>query len=273
MANLRKTTDALRAGLGKEHPALAFSWTGESAVNVDMRRLSADETRTAELWVLPVTLVLLLVAFRSVIAAILPVACGAVTILVSLGTIGAVNRFFPASIIVVSIVSMIGLGLSIDYALLIVSRYRDGLHQGFSRTQAVARAARVRRPHGLRLRRRGRIGFGSMLLVPVSEVRSIGLGGLLVTTVAVLIANTLLPVLLTWLGAMGGCGTIWVRAKARQRAPLATVGHMDRAPSGCGAAGRRRTSSVPRRAGDGSANRFATRPLAAGKRRIGAGAA
>jgi RND superfamily putative drug exporter len=200
MANLRKTTDALRLRWGGEYPALTFSWTGEAAVNLDMRRLSADETRTAELWVLPVTLVLLLVAFRSVIAAILPVVCGALTILVSLGTIGAVNRFFPASIIVVSIISMVGLGLSIDYALLIVSRYRDGLHQGLSRTQAVMRAAKYGGRTVLVSGAAVAIGFGAMLWVPVSEVRSIGLGGLLVTTVAVLIANTLLPVLLGWLG-------------------------------------------------------------------------
>ena len=54
----------------------------------------------------------------------------------------AVNRFWPASLIVVSIVSMVGLGLSIDYALLIVSRYRDGLDQGLSRPEAVLEASR-----------------------------------------------------------------------------------------------------------------------------------
>jgi putative drug exporter of the RND superfamily len=200
MANLRSTTDALGSRFGAEHPQLAFSWTGEAAVNLDMRRMSAHETRTAELRVLPITLLLLLVAFRSVIAAVLPIVCGALTILISLGIVSAVNRFFPASIIVVSIISMVGLGLSIDYALLIVSRYREGLHQGMTHTQSLARAAGYGGRTVLVSGAAVAIGFGAMLLVPVSEIRSIGLGGLLVTSIAVLIANTLLPVLLAWLG-------------------------------------------------------------------------
>jgi putative drug exporter of the RND superfamily len=200
MADLRKTTDALHAALAHDYPDVTFGWTGESAVNADLRRLSARETRMAELRVLPITLVLLLVAFRSLVSALLPVLCGALTILIALGLIGAVNRFWPASLVVVSIASMVGLGLSIDYALLIVSRYRDAINAGLARSAALAEAAE----HG------GRtvlvsgsavaIGFAAMLLVPVSEVRSIGMGGLVVTTVAVLAASTLLPVALAWLG-------------------------------------------------------------------------
>jgi putative drug exporter of the RND superfamily len=221
LAGLRKATDTLRSQLSGAYMRLAFSWTGEAAVNADMRRLSANETRTAELRVLPLTLVLLFLAFRSVIAAVIPVVCGALTIVVSLGVIGAVNRWFPVSIIVVSIISMVGLGLSIDYALLIVSHYRDGINQGLARAQALARAS----AHG------GRtvfvsgsavgIGFAAMLWVPVSEVRSIGMGGLVVAAAAVLISSTLLPALLGRLGpwldagrlgmAKHGTGQIWRR--------------------------------------------------------------
>ena len=222
MGRLRDRTEVLRSQLQETYPDVAFRWTGEAAVNADMRRLSAHETRSAELRVLPLTLVLLLVAFRSLIAAMLPIVCGALTIVVSLGTLSALNRLWPASIIVVSLVSMIGLGLSIDYALLIVSRFRDAQRDGLSPVDAVREAAR----HG------GRtvvvsgsavvIGFAAMLFVPVSEVRSIGIGGLLVTTVAVLVASTLLPVLLAWfcrwmdvgglrLGAKPGSGRLWRR--------------------------------------------------------------
>ena len=200
MADLHQTTGALRAELAPRYPGIAFGWTGEAAVNADMRRLSANETRAAELRVLPITLVLLLAAFRSLVSALLPVLCGALTILISLGFIAAVNRIWPASVVIVSIASMVGLGLSIDYALLIVSRYRDALRSGLARPAALAEASE----HG------GRtvlvsgsavaIGFGAMLLVPVSEVRSIGMGGLVVTTVAVLAASTLLPIALAWIG-------------------------------------------------------------------------
>ncbi len=208
MTHLVASTAALQAQLAEKYPHLAFGWTGEAAVNADLRRISAKETRAAEWRVFPLTLVLLLIAFRSLISAILPVLCGALTVAVSLGAVAAVNRVWPASLIVVSIVSMVGLGLSIDYALLIVSRYRDGLEEGLSRSDAVIAAAQ----HG------GRtvlvsgsavaIGFAAMLMVRVSEVRSIGMGGLLVTTVAVLVASTLLPVLLVWIGPWIDAGSL-----------------------------------------------------------------
>ena len=208
MTRLVQSTEPLHAELERKHPGIAFGWTGEAAVNADLRRISAQETRAAEWRVLPLTLVLLLIAFRSLISAILPVLCGALTVVVSLGVVAAVNRVSPSSLIVVSIVSMVGLGLSIDYALLIVSRYRDGLEEGLSRPEAVIQAAR----HG------GRtvlvsgtavaIGFAAMLMVRVSEISAIGMGGLIVTTVAVLVASTLLPVLLAWIGPWIDAGSL-----------------------------------------------------------------
>ncbi len=217
MTTLRESTEALRVQLEAKYPHLAFGWTGEAAVNADLRRISAEQTRAAEWRVFPLTLVLLLIAFRSLISAILPVLCGALTVIVSLGAVAAVNRFWPASLIVVSIVSMVGLGLSIDYALLIVSRYRDGLEQGLSRPEALLEAAR----HG------GRtvlvsgsavaIGFAAMLMVRVSEIRSIGMGGLLVTTVAVLVASTLLPIVLAWIGPWIDTGSLGFARKPSTR--------------------------------------------------------
>jgi RND superfamily putative drug exporter len=213
MTKLAETTDGLRGEFQGRFPHLAFGWTGEAVVNADMRRVSAHETRTAELRVLPLTLILLLIAFRSLVSAILPIMCGALTIMVSLGAVAAVNRWWPASLVVVSIVSMIGLGLSVDYALLIVSRYRDGLGQGLSRTgavwQASQRGGRTVMISGLTVA----IGFGAMLLVRVNELRSIGMAGLIVTSVSVLVASTLLPVLLDWLGPWIDAGALGLRRK------------------------------------------------------------
>jgi RND superfamily putative drug exporter len=200
MTAVRTATQGLQSSLRAQYPRLTFQWTGEAAVNADLRRVSAAATRTAELRVLPITLLLLLVAFRSWVAATLPILCGATTVLVSLGVVSAVSSLWSASIIVVSIVSMVGLGLSIDYALLIVSRYRDELDQGFPRPLALDRASRFGGRTVMVSGATVAIGFAAMLLVRVSEIRSIGLGGLLVTFVAVLVASTLLPVLLAWLG-------------------------------------------------------------------------
>jgi RND superfamily putative drug exporter len=205
---LQAATDALRLQLRARYPEIAFRWTGEAAVNADIRRESSEETRSAELRVFPITLLLLLIAFRSVISALLPLLCGALTMVIVLGLAVAVNRFWPLSVILVSIVTMVGLGLSIDYALLMISRYRDALDEGMSRGAAIAEASE----------RGGRtvivsgtavaIGFAAMLLVRVNEVRSIGVGGLLVTTVSVLVATTLLPLVLAWIGPWIDAGRI-----------------------------------------------------------------
>ena len=214
MANLHQVTETLRQQLEPRFPGLAFRWTGEAAVNADMRRLSASATRAAELGALPLTLILLLLAFRSVVSALLPVLCGALTILVSLGILSLANRIWPTSIIVVSIVSMVGLGLSIDYALLIVSRYRDAHERGLVRAAAVADATKHAGRTVVISGSAVAIGFGTMLFVPVSEVRSIGMGGLLVSAVAVLVANTLLPILLVRMGPLIDAGRVGRRRSA-----------------------------------------------------------
>ncbi len=197
---LRAATEALRSQLGERLAGVAFRWTGEAAVNADIRRVGSEETHSAELRVFPITLLLLLIAFRSPICAVLPLLCGAITMAIALGLAVIVNRFSPMSVILVSIVSMVGLGLSIDYALLIISRYREALNAGLTRKAALCQASTRGAGTVIVSGTAVAIGFAAMLLVRVNEVRSIGVGGLLVTTVSVLVATTLLPLVLAGIG-------------------------------------------------------------------------
>jgi RND superfamily putative drug exporter len=199
MNSLRGAGDGLLAQWRTRYPELSLRWTGEASVNADMRRLSSASTRTAELRVLPLTLIVLLVAFRGLLAAAVPILCGALTILVSLGLLAALNRVWPVSLIALSIVSMVGLGLSIDYALLMLSRYRE-LVADRGRSAAAIEAAQQAGHTVIASGSAIAVGFAAMLVVPVSEVRSIGAAGLLVTSVAVLVAVTLLPVALMRIG-------------------------------------------------------------------------
>lgn len=199
--NLRAATTALQIRLRVRYPTIVFRWTGEAAVNADIRRESSGETRTAEWRVLPLTLLLLFIAFRSVIGATLPLLCAAVTMPIVLALAVIVNRMWPMSVILVSVVSMVGLGLSIDYALLIISRYREALGNDLPRLAALSHAAE-RGGHTVIVSGSAvAIGFAAMLLVPVNEVRSVGIGGLLVTVVSVLVATTVLPLMLALVGS------------------------------------------------------------------------
>jgi RND superfamily putative drug exporter len=198
LPGLRAATERLAARLRARHTRAALRWTGETAINFDLWRTSIDEARTAERQALPLTLVLLLLAFGSVVAALLPVLTGVLAVTLALGAAGLVGTRWPLSILIVPVASMLGLALGIDYALLTVSRFREASLPG-----AASPGADSARQAGSTVALSGAavaIGFAALLLVPLNELRSAALAGLLVVAVAVLLATTLLPALL---GALG----------------------------------------------------------------------
>jgi RND superfamily putative drug exporter len=180
---------------------VTLRWTGESALNTDLRRASARDSNAAEARAVPLTLVILVLAFGSVIAAGLPLVVGLLTIVCALGAAGIVGRFVPLSLMLQSLVTMIGLGLGIDYALLIVRRFREEMGCGRDPRNAAVEAAR----HG------GRtilisgaavlLGFAGLSIVPLGELRSAGFGGAVTALLAVAISTTLLPPVLARIGA------------------------------------------------------------------------
>lgn len=192
-------------------------WTGHAALNTDLRRVSASDARSAERRVLPASLVLLVVAFGTIVAALLPVLAGSLTIALTFGVVGVIAARWSLSIIVQNVITMIGLGLGIDYALLVVSRFREGLAAG----EAPRDAARDT------LRRAGRtiaisgsavaVGFGGLLALPANSLRSVGVAGLVTVVVAVLVATTLIPLVLSWLGTAVNRGRLpLLRAPVRR---------------------------------------------------------
>ena len=157
---------------------------------------------------LPLTAVVLIIAFGAVIAAVLPLIIGALAIAVTLGIVGVLSHWWAPSVLIVNVVTMIGLGLGIDYALLTVSRFRDAIACG--RTPAAA-AAEVSRQAGAVVVLSDlavAIGFAALSVVPVADLRSVAIGGLLVATVSVLLATTLLPAMLAMIGRRIDVGRI-----------------------------------------------------------------
>ncbi|HUG39531.1 MAG TPA: MMPL family transporter, partial [Longimicrobiales bacterium] len=233
IARLRTATATMAAS----PDGLALLWTGEAALNHDIRMTSSREAAAAEWRVLPITLGLLLLAFGALVAAALPVAAGFLAITVALGAAVAATRFMELSIVLENVTSMIGLGLGIDYGLLTVSRFREALAAGRGPRAAAAEArwhaGRTVAVSGLTVA----IGFAALLVVPLSEIRSVAVGGLLVTLASVLAATTLLPVLLGLLGPRIDAGRLrrprlpsgapagegwrrWGRAVARRPLPV-----------------------------------------------------
>jgi RND superfamily putative drug exporter len=173
--------------------------TGPSAVYLDITNASAEDIRRAEKYAFPLALVILVIAFGTLVAAGIPVLIGGVGVLTALAALYFLAGVYDMSVYVLSIATMLGLGLGIDYALFAVSRFREEL-ENYPIPEAVsitvATAGRSIFFSGLAVL----IGLSGLLFFPFMFIRSIGVAGVVVVFVSVCAALTLLPAVLGVLG-------------------------------------------------------------------------
>ncbi len=179
------TLEILPAGL------LAMQWDFEQATHDDLRRI--------ELLVLPAVLILLLLVFRSILAALVPLVVGLLAVVAGLAGAGLLARFTPMSIYATNVMTMIGLGVAIDYSLFIVSRFREEVHrrpvpEAISVTLATAGHAVVFAGATVA------VGLLGMAFLSVENLGSMGYAGTIVVAFSVLYSITFLPALLAILG-------------------------------------------------------------------------
>ena len=197
---LHERANSLTSQMRGRYPALKLELTGEIPLNFDIRKASADDVRRGESLVIPATLALLLVAFGSLVAALIPLAVGQLAIAATLAITGLLAQRWHLSILVQNLATMLGLGLGIDYALLMVSRFREAICAGHDGPAASVIAARQAGPTLLISASTVAIGFLALLTVPISEIRSIGVAGFLVAGMCVLLTNTVVPAVMALLG-------------------------------------------------------------------------
>ena len=208
---LRAAADPILRSAQIRHPDLEWALTGRAALTHDLNRFNAEDTARAETRVLPITLLVLVIAFGSLAAAGVPLVLGLTGTTVTLGIVAVLARFTVFSNLVQNVASMIGLAVGIDYSLFLIHRYREELRR-LAVGHPDAGAAYLRRlALDAALGRAGPavffsglavlIGMAGLLFTPLMETRSVGLGGCLVVAVAVLASLTLLPALLTLLGS------------------------------------------------------------------------
>jgi putative drug exporter of the RND superfamily len=201
LPQLREASAEVERTIRERYPEATARWTGEIALNADLREASAKAAQGAERRALPLTLVVLLVAFGALAAAMVPVLSAAVAVGATLGLVALASTWWPLSIVLQNVVSMLGIGLGIDYALLTVSRFRASRTRGASVHHAAAVCAMKAGPTVVLSASTVAIGFAALLLVPLDEIRAIAVGGLLVTTMSALVAVTLVPATLAICGS------------------------------------------------------------------------
>ena len=194
----RKDYDALRAQV--HSGTLTVTGTGFVAINEAFNKTLEADLQRAETVTLPVTLILLVIIFASLVAAGLPLGVGVLTILGGLAGTFFLNRITDVSQYALNIVTLIGLGVSIDYSLFVVNRFRDELARGASREDAVATtmatAGRAITFSGITVA----VGLSAMLFFQGTFMASMGAAGAIVVAVAVVYALTFLPAMLSVLG-------------------------------------------------------------------------
>lgn len=181
-------------------PGLTTQIGGQVPTQAAMSDRSSSDLTFAEAVSIPVTLVLLVVIFGSVVAAALPVLVGGLAILGSLGVLRVISLGVDVNSFAPNVVSLLGLGLAIDYGLFTVGRFREELAAGRDTAEAVRRTVATS----------GRtVAFSATLLVialagllvfPIDFLRSLAYGGMSAVAIAALVSVTLLPAVLGVLG-------------------------------------------------------------------------
>jgi RND superfamily putative drug exporter len=181
--------------------------TGRAPLDRDERLLIASDSRRGEARILPATFVILVLVFGALGAALLPVGVGALGVPVALVVLGLIARVTTVSVVAMTIVTMVGLGVGIDYSLLMVSRFREELARSGDPATAVQRMLATAGRAVVTSGGTVVIGFAALLLTPLVETRSVGFAGIVVVAVMVVLAVTLLPAALMLLGS----GVDWPR--------------------------------------------------------------
>jgi uncharacterized membrane protein YdfJ with MMPL/SSD domain len=179
---------------------LDMACTGKIAFVYDLDRTLERDLLRAELVSLPLALLVLLLVFRTVVAAALPVGVGALAVAGGIAVMLGLSNHLDTPQYTLNVCSLLGLGVAIDYSLFMVARYREELAAGHAYREAlihaVAGAGKIVAFSGLAVA----TGLGGLLFYEGGYLMSMGIGGAVVVALAVFFALTFLPALLAVLG-------------------------------------------------------------------------
>ena len=177
--------------------------SGQPAIAHDLDPVFSKDLRKGESIALPIALLVLLTVFGLSFAATIPFLFAAATITGTLGIVFVFAHYLTMATYVTNLVQLIGLGIAIDYSLLIVYRFREELEHGGSKDDAIVRTMATAGRAVIFSGATVAIGLGLLLFMPVPFMRSMGVGGFLIPLVSIAAAATLQPALLSVYGPRG----------------------------------------------------------------------
>ncbi|MCC6386188.1 MAG: MMPL family transporter [Dehalococcoidia bacterium] len=191
---------------------------GEGSSNQTFIETSEKDLQKAELIGLPFALVVLVVVFGALMAAGIPIVLSLLAILGAVASTLLIGRAFDLSIFATNVITMIGLAVGIDYALLIIQRFREERRKGRDRDGAIIRADSTASRSVLFSGMAVVVALAGLFIVPTSIFRSIAVGAIIVVVFAVAAALTLLPAVLRLMGDRVNLGTVRLPRRSRSKA-------------------------------------------------------
>ncbi len=188
---------------------------GSDAVFADIGHTIEGDLLRAELIAIPLTLILLLFVFRSLVAALLPLFVGVIAIFGTLLSLYVIGSATDVSIYAVNLTTALGLGLGIDYSLFIVSRFREELHGGRTIEESVVRTVQTAGKTILISALTVAVSLSALLVFPLYFLRSFAYAGVAVVLLALAGSILSLPALLAAIGHRIDAVRIGRRREAR----------------------------------------------------------
>lgn len=183
----------------KNTSGMTVTMTGEPIIVQDLNKASQEDLAKAEMIGLPIALLVLIFAFGGAVAAAVPLIIGIVSILTTMGVVYFYSYQTHLSIFILNIIPMIGLALSIDFALLFINRFKEEIQNrpvDEAVVTTVATAGRSIVFSGLCVF----IGLSGLLFIKIDIFQNVALGGMTVVLISALSAITFLPALLAVMG-------------------------------------------------------------------------
>jgi RND superfamily putative drug exporter len=197
-ADSKGHTDDMRTAVGSIPGAQVYV-TGQAAIEHDLDPVFGRDLAKGELIAVPIALLILVFTFGT-LAFLLPFLFALVTIPTTLGLIWIFANFMELTTYLQNLVTLIGLGIAIDYSLLVVYRFREELRQHDSKEDAIVRTMATAGRAVVFSGTAVAIGLSLLLFMPLPFLRGFGIGGLIIPAVSVLAAVTFLPAVLSLIG-------------------------------------------------------------------------
>ncbi len=194
------TDEYLNAIKGQGSDVVQVRTVGDLSINDQFNTIVEEDLAKAEGIGIPAALIILIVVFGALVAAVLPITLAIIAIVVALGLTALIGHAWDLSFFITNMITMIGLAVGIDYALFIVQRYREERKHGRPKYEAIEIAGGTASKAVLFSGMTVVFALIGLFLIPTTIFRSLGLGAILVVLVAVAAMLTLVPAMLGLLG-------------------------------------------------------------------------